>query len=66
MNWDQVKGKWTELKGKAREEWGELTDDELDKAQGNREQMVGLLQQKYGKAKEVAEKEVDDWSARMG
>lgn len=66
MNWDQIEGKWTELKGKARENWGELTDDELDQAKGNREQMVGLIQQKYGKAKEVAEKEVDEWSARVG
>ncbi|MBC7146290.1 MAG: CsbD family protein [Thioclava marina] len=61
MNWDEIKGNWKELKGKAREKWGELTDDELAQAEGHREQLVGLVQQKYGKTKEAAEKEVDDW-----
>ena len=65
MNLDQIKGKWTELKGKARAEWGELTDDELDQAAGERDQMVGLIQQKYGKAKEEAEREVDRWMAKV-
>ena len=65
MNWDQIKGKWTQLKGKAREEWGELTDDELDKAHGEREQLVGLVQEKYGKARAEAEEEVDRWQAKI-
>lgn len=64
MNWDQVEGKWTELKGKAREQWGQLTDDDLDKVAGKRDQMIGLVQQKYGKAKEEAEREVDDWMSK--
>lgn len=65
MNWDQIKGKWTELKGHAREEWGELTDDELQEARGEREQLIGLVQQKYGKAREEAEREVDRWQAKL-
>ena len=65
MNWDQIKGRWTEMKGKAREEWGELTDDELQEARGDREQLIGLVQQKYGKARAEAEQEVDRWQARV-
>ncbi|MCR9175845.1 MAG: CsbD family protein [Alphaproteobacteria bacterium] len=65
MNWDQVKGTWTEMKGKAQQQWGDLTDDELDRVEGNRTELVGLLQQKYGKSKEVAEREVDAWMANQ-
>ena len=61
MNWDTVKGNWKEWKGKAQQKWGELTDDELLQADGKREELVGLVQQRYGKTKEEAEKEVDDW-----
>lgn len=61
MNWDQVEGRWKELKGKAIEKWGELTDDDLDQAAGKREQMAGLLQKKYGDNKADAERKVDDW-----
>ncbi len=65
MNWDQIKGNWTEAKGKAREKWGELTDDELEEAGGKRDQLVGLIQEKYGKAKAEAEKEVEEWMASL-
>lgn len=62
MNWDQIAGGWKEMKGRVREKWGKLTDDELDEIEGKREQMVGLLQRKYGYAKEKAEQELDGWS----
>lgn len=65
MNWDQIKGKWTELQGHAREQWGELTNDELQEARGEREQLIGLIQQKYGKARAEAEQEVDRWQANL-
>jgi len=65
MNWDQIEGTWKQLKGKAVETWGDLTDDEWDKVKGKREQMVGLLQTKFGKAKDDAEKSVDDWSKSL-
>jgi uncharacterized protein YjbJ (UPF0337 family) len=61
MNWDQIEGKWKQVKGKAQEKWGDLTDDDLDRVAGKRDQMVGLVQEKYGKAKAEAEREVDDW-----
>lgn len=65
MNWDQVDGKWTELKGSAREKWGALTDDELDQAKGDREKLAGKIQQKYGKTKEAAQEEVDQWISSL-
>ncbi|MBT0958900.1 CsbD family protein [Alphaproteobacteria bacterium KMM 3653] len=65
MNWDQVKGEWKVIKGKAREQWGELTDDELDQAAGERQQLEGLVQKRYGKTKEEAKEEVDSWMKKV-
>ena len=62
MNWDQIAGSWKEMKGRAKEKWGELTNDDLDVIEGKRDQMVGLLQRKYGYAKEKAEQEIDSWT----
>jgi uncharacterized protein YjbJ (UPF0337 family) len=61
VNWDQIAGTWKEVSGKARVRWGEITDDEWTQAKGRRDQMVGLLQNRYGKAKEEAERELDEW-----
>lgn len=61
MNWDQVEGKWTEYKGRARQAWGSLTDDDLDRINGSREELAGRLQQRYGKSKEEADREIDNW-----
>jgi uncharacterized protein YjbJ (UPF0337 family) len=57
MNNDIFKGKWKEMQGQIKEWWGKLTDDELEQAAGNAEQIVGLLQQKYGYTREHAEEE---------
>ena len=65
MNWDMIEGKWKQYKGKAKEAWGDMTDDELDRVAGKRDQMVGLVQEKYGKAKADAEKEVDSWFGKL-
>jgi len=59
MNWDTMKGDWKRIKGKIREKWGELTDDEIDKIQGRREQLEGLLQKKFGLAKDEAKRQID-------
>lgn len=59
MNKDVLKGKWKQIRGHAREWWGELTDDELDKIGGRAEALIGLLQERYGYAKADAEKEID-------
>jgi uncharacterized protein YjbJ (UPF0337 family) len=61
MNWDQVSGSWTSMKGKVKEQWGKLTDDDLDVIAGKRDQLLGKLQQKYGYTKEQAENELDRW-----
>jgi len=57
MNKDIFEGKWKEMRGQVKEWWGKLTDDELEQANGNAEQIVGLLQQKYGYTREAAEEE---------
>jgi uncharacterized protein YjbJ (UPF0337 family) len=66
VNKDILEGKWKELRGHVKEQWGKLTDDDIDRAQGKSDQMIGLLQQKYGYAKERAEEEykrfTDRWS----
>lgn len=61
MNEDILKGQWTQLKGKVREQWGKLTNDDLDTIEGQSEQLVGRLQERYGWAKEDASREVDNW-----
>jgi len=61
MNWDQIEGKWKELKGKARSKWGKLTDDDLENVAGKKDVLLGRLQQRYGYKRDEAEKEVDTW-----
>ena len=60
MNWDQIEGSWKQIKGKAKAQWGRLTDDELDVAAGRREQLIGIIQERYGYARDRAEREVDE------
>jgi uncharacterized protein YjbJ (UPF0337 family) len=62
MNWDQIAGNWKKLKGKARMQWGKLTDDQLDRIAGKREELVGRVQEQYGIGKEEAEKQVDQFA----
>lgn len=64
MNIDQIKGQWLQLKGAARTQWGKLTDDELTQVEGNVERLVGLVQERYGYAKERAQEEVDRFFLR--
>lgn len=61
MNWDQVEGNWKQFKGKVKEKWGELTDDDLQVIGGKRDKLIGKLQEKYGIAKEEAEKELENF-----
>jgi uncharacterized protein YjbJ (UPF0337 family) len=65
MNWDQIAGNWKQFKGKAREKWGNLTDDDFDRIAGRREQLVGHIQERYGVAKDQAEKEVKEWERTL-
>ena len=61
MNWDQIEGNWKQLRGQAQQKWGNLTNDDLDVVEGRRDELVGKIQERYGVAKEEAEKQVDDW-----
>lgn len=62
MNMDQLKGQWMQLRGSAKQQWGKLTDDDLDRAEGDRDILAGRIQERYGVAKEEAERQVDDWA----
>ena len=62
MNWDIVEGNWKQFQGKAREQWGKLTDSDLEVAKGKRDQLAGLIQERYGVAKDEAERQVDRWT----
>jgi len=61
MNEDRISGNWKQFKGKVKEKWGQLTDDDLDVAEGKRDQLVGRIQERYGYGKDQAEKELKDW-----
>jgi uncharacterized protein YjbJ (UPF0337 family) len=65
MNWDQVSGQWKQLKGSVRTRWGKLTDDDVDVVAGNREKLIGKLQERYGLSKERALESVDDFIAEL-
>jgi len=64
MNWDRVEGNWKEFAGKAKQQWGKLTDDDLARINGRRDELEGRLQHQYGYAKDKAKKEVDFWLER--
>lgn len=61
MNWDRIEGAWKEFRGKVRDQWGKLTDDDLDRINGKRDELVGHVQQRYGVAKDEADKQVREW-----
>lgn len=61
MAWDRVQGNWKQFKGEVKEQWGKLTDDELDQIEGKRDKLIGRLQERYGIAKAEAERQVSSW-----
>jgi uncharacterized protein YjbJ (UPF0337 family) len=61
MNEDTLKGQWLQLKGRVRERWGKLTDDDLDQIEGKTEQLAGRIQERYGLARDEARREIDTW-----
>jgi uncharacterized protein YjbJ (UPF0337 family) len=65
MDWNRLEGSWKQLKGKAKEQWGKLTDDDLDVIAGRRDQLEGKLQERYGYAKDKIRQEIDNWYSRQ-
>ena len=65
MNWDTAAGNWKEIRGKVKEKWGKLTDDDLTFIDGKREQLLGRLQQRYGMAKDKAERDIKTWEQSL-
>jgi uncharacterized protein YjbJ (UPF0337 family) len=61
VNWDQIEGNWKQFKGTARQKWGKLTNDDLDVIEGRRQELAGRLQERYGVAKDEAERQIDGW-----
>lgn len=61
MNWDQIEGKWKQLKGSAKQQWAKLTDDDLTYINGKKDQLVGRIQERYGITREEAQKQADVW-----
>jgi uncharacterized protein YjbJ (UPF0337 family) len=64
MNEDILKGKWRQLKGEVKSQWGKLTDDDLDRAEGDAEKLIGRVQERYGYQRDEAKREVDDFVRR--
>ena len=62
MNWEQVKGKWKQMKGSVKKRWGKLTDDDLEFIAGKRDELVGRIQERYGISKEEAQDQIDNWN----
>ena len=62
MNWDRIKGNWKQITGKAKEQWGKLTDDDLEVVAGHRDQLAGKIQESYGISKDEANAQIDRWT----
>jgi len=65
MNWDQIEGKWMQVKGSVKQKWSKLTDDDLEYIAGARDKFVGKLQERYGLRKEEAQRQTDEWLERQ-
>ena len=65
MDWNRIAGNWKQFKGEARKQWGKLTNDDIDRIEGDRQKLAGKIQEAYGKSKDEAEREVDEWSRRQ-
>jgi uncharacterized protein YjbJ (UPF0337 family) len=66
MNWDTIKGNWKQAQGSVKEQWGKLTDDDLTVIDGKRDQLVGRIQERYGIAKDEADRQISAWERTSG
>lgn len=65
MDLDRIEGNWEQIKGRIKQEWGQLTDDELDEAKGHRDYLIGKVQERYGIAKDEARKQVEEFERKL-
>ena len=65
MSWNIIEGKWKEMTGSIREQWGKITDDELVEIGGKKDKLEGVLQTKYGLTQEAASKQIDEWADKL-
>jgi uncharacterized protein YjbJ (UPF0337 family) len=65
MNWDQIEGNWKQFKGQVKQKWADLTDDDLTAIEGKRDQLAGKLQERYGYARDRAERELDEFARTL-
>src|SRR5580704_1995926 len=65
MGWDEIERSWHELKGEVKQQWSKLTDEDVELIKGKYAELLGLLQERYGHAKEQAEREINDWARRL-
>ena len=65
MNWDRIEGNWKQFKGRARRQWGKLTDDELEQIKGHRDELIGRIQERYGIDRDEAERQVRAWEGGL-
>ena len=65
MNWDSAEGNWKVLKGKVKQQWGKLTDDEIDQIAGKRDELLGRIQKSYGISRDEADKQLQDWETQQ-
>ena len=66
MNWDRIEGNWKQFKGTVKQQWGKLTDDQLDAISGKRDLLAGKIQESYGITKDEAEKQIDTFAENYG
>ena len=66
MNWYTAKGNWKQLKGNIQQQWGKLTDDDVDTVAGQRESLAGKIQERYGLSKDAVERQIAEWENKMG
>ena len=65
LNWDRIEGNWKQFKGIVKQQWGKLTDDQLDVIAGKRDKLAGKIQETYGISKDIAEKQLSDWEKSL-
>ncbi len=65
MNWEQVEGQWKQLKGTVKSKWAKLTDDDVSLLDGKKDSLLGRIQERYGVAKDEAERQIDEWTSKI-